>query len=154
MGYATAMLKNPTLAEEIVHEAFLSAFAAWEKFEGKSQRSTWLWSILRNECFQHFRNSKLKYTLSPLEELETIPSGEASAENQLIENTNSQRVEEAMQSLSLVQREILELRLAELSLEEISLMLKLPVSTVKSHVFRDKKALCDFLKEAQVEESA
>ena len=149
MRYAQSMLKDQALAEEVVHEAFLSAFSHWDSFQGNSKRSTWLWSILRNECLGYLRKAELKYEKKGDAELEHLASSEESADILLIKNAESKKIDEALESLSLKQREILELRLSDLSLEEISTLLSLPVSTVKSHIHRAKKQLIQYLQEAK-----
>lgn len=42
-------------AEDLVQETFLAAFQSFDKFEGKSEPKTWLFSILSNKIAEHFR---------------------------------------------------------------------------------------------------
>jgi RNA polymerase sigma-70 factor (ECF subfamily) len=151
MRYANSLLKDEARAEDVVHEAFLSAFSNWDSFHGKSKRSTWMWAILRNECLQHFRKAELRHEKLGEEELATLPTTDDSADVQLIKASEATFVQSALDSLSPKQREILELRLAEVSLEEISDLLAIPTSTVKSHIHRAKKELIRYMKENQNE---
>src|SRR5262249_13932823 len=47
---------NPALAEDVVSEAFLEVWRTAERFQGKSQVSTWLLAIARNKAFQSLRS--------------------------------------------------------------------------------------------------
>lgn len=147
MRYAFSMTKDLAKAEDVVHESFLSAYAHWDSFQGNSARSTWLWSILRNTCLQQFRKSEFKYETLNEEVLVNTPDAEEALDIKLINDSESKQVEQALLRLSAPQREVLELRMADIPLEEISLILKMPVSTIKSHIHRAKKALLQILKE-------
>ncbi|MDE3234476.1 MAG: sigma-70 family RNA polymerase sigma factor [Bacteroidota bacterium] len=46
---------NKEIAEDIVQEAFLSAFQSFEKFEAKSHPKTWLFAIVNNLIAGYFR---------------------------------------------------------------------------------------------------
>jgi RNA polymerase sigma-70 factor (ECF subfamily) len=48
---------NKETAEDLVQDTFLSAFQAMNKFEGKSDPKTWLFSILNNKIADYFRKS-------------------------------------------------------------------------------------------------
>lgn len=151
MRYACSLLRDQTQAEEVVHEAFLSAYSHWDSFKGQSKRSTWLWSILRNECLQHFRKAEFKYEVLGSDEMHNLASDEDTLDVQLVKNAESIRVEQALDKLSPAQREVLELRLADMALDEIAVVLKIPVATVKSHIHRAKKSLIEKLKEGEDE---
>lgn len=53
---ANRLVRDKTLADELVQETFLAALEA--RFEGKSSPRTWLASILRNKAMDHFRRMK------------------------------------------------------------------------------------------------
>ncbi len=46
---------NKELAEDMVQDSFLAAFKSFDKFEGKSNPQTWLFSILKNKIAGHYR---------------------------------------------------------------------------------------------------
>lgn len=43
------------VAEDLVQEVFLQAFEHFQRFEGRSEPKTWLFSILNNKIADHFR---------------------------------------------------------------------------------------------------
>lgn len=59
--FAFAKLGDKALSEDLVQETFISAFKAFDKFEGKSSEKTWLTSILKNKINDHFRSQARKF---------------------------------------------------------------------------------------------
>lgn len=55
--YSWALYKttNKETAEDLVQETFMVAFQSFNKFEGKSDPKTWLFSILNHKIADHFR---------------------------------------------------------------------------------------------------
>lgn len=51
-------------AEDLVQETFLATIRAFDKFQGKSNPKTWLYSILNNKINDHFRNKFRKPYIS------------------------------------------------------------------------------------------
>lgn len=52
------MLKNRTLAEDLMQEAFLTAFAKLRSFRGDSAFSTWLYQIAVNNVLMYLRKGR------------------------------------------------------------------------------------------------
>ena len=55
---ALRMLNNETEAEDVLQETFIKAINSIEKFEGRSNLSTWLYRIAVNESLMHIRKRK------------------------------------------------------------------------------------------------
>ena len=68
-NYALLQLKNKSEAEDVLQDAFLSAYKARDQFEGRSSVKTWLVTILRNKIIDHIRKKK-RESLSSVELLE------------------------------------------------------------------------------------
>lgn len=60
LSWAFYKIGQAEVAEDVVQEAFLSAFNNLDKFEGRSQPKTWLFSILRNKIIDHYRKAYRK----------------------------------------------------------------------------------------------
>ncbi len=56
-SWALHKTSHKETAEDLVQETFLSALKAYDKFQGKSNPKTWLFSILNNKISDFFRNS-------------------------------------------------------------------------------------------------
>ncbi len=57
-AYAFGKVNQKEIAEDLVQEAFLSAFQAYGNFKGASNVKTWLFSILKHKIADYYR---LKY---------------------------------------------------------------------------------------------
>lgn len=68
-SYALYRVEDKPLAEELVQETFVAAFAARDGFSGKSSEKTWVYSILKRKIYDHLRK-KYKETPTPVEKLE------------------------------------------------------------------------------------
>lgn len=56
-NFAVGQLRDPSLAEELVQETFLSALKGQDRFAGQSSVRTWLVGILRHKIYDHLRRS-------------------------------------------------------------------------------------------------
>jgi RNA polymerase sigma-70 factor, ECF subfamily len=52
---ALRLTNNPQEAEEVMQETFISAFRSLDRFEGRSQLSTWLYRIAYNAALMRLR---------------------------------------------------------------------------------------------------
>ncbi len=48
-------INNKEIARDIVQDTFHAAFQSYERFEGRSNPKTWLFSILNNKITDHYR---------------------------------------------------------------------------------------------------
>ncbi len=55
---AYRMMGNPHDAEDVVQDAFLSAYRAWDRFRGEARPSTWLYRITVNAALMRLRKNK------------------------------------------------------------------------------------------------
>lgn len=54
------LVKNRHLSEDLMHEVYIRAFRAYDRFEGKSSEKTWLFSIAKNVAIDHFRKMAVR----------------------------------------------------------------------------------------------
>ncbi|WP_422121890.1 sigma-70 family RNA polymerase sigma factor [Planococcus sp. X10-3] len=136
---AYSFVKERTKAEDIVQDVFIRYYINLEKFEGRSSVKTFLYRITVNECHNHFRSwahRKIELTnkLSPL-----LP-GKDSAEATAMASEKNNEVAGAVGKLPLKYREVLWLHYyAELSVKEISEVLKVSDNTVKTRLARGRR---------------
>jgi RNA polymerase sigma-70 factor (ECF subfamily) len=55
-AYTLLKVQQREIAEDLVQEAFLSAYQSYGKFEGRSNIKTWLFSILKRKIADHYRS--------------------------------------------------------------------------------------------------
>ena len=147
LGYR--MLGNRHEAEDIAQEAFIRAYVNIKSFNQDLKFSTWLFRIATNLCIDRIRKKKPDYYL----DAEVSGTDGLTMYSQL--SSNSPLPEKELESLELqetVQMEILKLPekyrsvivlkyIEELSLNEISEILDMPLGTVKTRIHRGREAL-------------
>src|SRR3954467_7697138 len=128
-------------AEDLVQETYAKALRGFSGFQPGTNFRAWMFRILRNSFLTS--RTGLKSTV-PLEEddEEGISSSEPTPERALIAQADRETVQRALEELSLPFREILLLcEVEEMSYEEISQALGIPIGTVMSRLSRARKAL-------------
>ncbi|MCO5163983.1 MAG: RNA polymerase sigma factor [Mesorhizobium sp.] len=142
---ARGVVRNNSEAEDIVQEAYVSAFAHLASFRGKSSLATWLSRIVLNEALGRLRRTRRAPDLAQ--------SSDLSAEAQIIqfprntatsdpERTMAQRqilqiVERATDNLPDIYRTVFVARVIEgLSIDETAQLLGIRPETVKTRLHR------------------
>jgi RNA polymerase sigma-70 factor (ECF subfamily) len=132
------------LAETLTQECFLKAHRNWASFRGESTALTWLMRIAINLQKDHWRNRRVQFwkqartnAVDVNEAGEWLPSGERSAEQQLLARERVRQVSKVVAELSERQRSIFLLRyVEEMELGEIARATGLSEGTVKAHLSR------------------
>ncbi len=138
------ILNNPTLADDVVQEAFIKAHRDIRRFAGQSQLGTWLYRIAVNQALDTIRKRQrterwLSF-LSPLADDENqpaMPEGHVSPTASIgLENAElRETIFEAMAELTVEHRAVIQLRLIdEMSLEETAKLLRCRPGTVNSRL--------------------
>ena len=142
--FLLASTRDVDLAETLTQECFLKAHRNWSKFRGDSSAMTWLMRIAINLQKDHWRNRRMQFwrhtqvnSVDLDEASEWLPSGESSAEKQLLAREQVKRVWESVKGLSERQRTVFLLRYVdERELSEIAQATGLSEGTVKAHLSR------------------
>lgn len=158
LNIAYRMIGNYDEACDIVQDAFVSAYRSMKSFKGKAKFSTWLYTIVMNLSKNRLKQLKTQLhreqfsldnpVLTNDGQIKVEPaSNEPSALEMLEKRDVQQKVEECINSLDDEFREVLILRdIQGFSYDEISDLLTVPEGTVKSRLFRTRKAVKDCLK--------
>src|SRR5262244_2201608 len=134
-GFFARRLNNPERAEDLTQEAFLAVIRATSRYEPRSLVRTYLCGIALNLLAAERR----KLTSSTSGQSAPEPKTEGTPERVLW-------VRQAMEKLDAPDREILMLReFEELSYSDIAELLRIPVNTVRSRLFRSRLALKSYL---------
>jgi RNA polymerase sigma-70 factor (ECF subfamily) len=142
--FLLASTRDVDLAETLTQECFLKAHRNWSRFRGDSSAMTWLMRIAINLQKDHWRNRRMQFwrrtqtnSVDLDEASEWLPSGESSAETQLLAREQVKRVWESVKGLSERQRTVFLLRFVEeRELSEIAQATGLSEGTVKAHLSR------------------
>lgn len=149
------MVRNRDDAEDLTIEAFAKAFRKLDSYAPTFAFSTWLFKIATNNCIDFIRRQRMK-TLSIDEPVETdsekdfsnnLKANSLDPEERYIREQRQNIMRDFLAKLSEKYRQMIELRFfEELSYQEISEKLNLPIGTVKAQLFRAKELLFDILK--------
>jgi RNA polymerase sigma-70 factor (ECF subfamily) len=137
-------LRDRDLAQSLTQDTFVRAWSARSSFRGDCSISTWLMRIALNLIRDHTRTDRFRFwkqvsqtAVDVSDVSEHIPHHDSSTESRLIAREQLALVWSSVAQLSERQRNIFTLRFVEeLELSEIADITGLPVSTVKTHLYR------------------
>ena len=148
---AYRLLGNRGDAEDLAQETFIRAYRAMASFDLARPLVPWLKRITTNVCLNWLEMQKARpqTTASDLtgadedeDALDRFADPGSTPEQQLTGVEQTQQIRNALAHLPARYRVVVELRhYQDLSYEEIALALNVPVSTVKSDLFRARKRL-------------
>ncbi|TVQ66519.1 MAG: sigma-70 family RNA polymerase sigma factor [Balneolaceae bacterium] len=142
------MVKIHEQIEDIVQESFVKAFSNLDSYNTDYAFSTWLYRIATNHTIDYLRKKKLQTT--SIDEPVTVKdgvmhlqlAGSSETDRNIIKRERKRIITDAIQSLPEKYREVIVMRhIDEMSYQEISEELDLPLGTVKAHIFRARELL-------------
>ncbi len=143
-------------AEEIVQEAYLSAFKHFDSYRGGDARA-WILAIVRNTFYSSLRGRQMvtesfdeeKYGANAYDAPSAAQSElpDTNPESVLLRRQDTRIIEQAIEELPVELREVLVLRsFDELSYSEIAMVVGIPIGTVMSRLSRARRHLAERLK--------
>jgi RNA polymerase sigma factor (sigma-70 family) len=143
------MLRNREEVEDLTQEAFIKAFTSLNRFDNQYSFSTWLYKIATNNSIDHIRKKKLQtFSINrPIESEESdysfeLPDTDLEPDQELIASQRKKMLDDAMNSLPPKYRQVILMRhVDEKEYQEIAKTLKLPLGTIKAHIFRARELL-------------
>jgi RNA polymerase sigma-70 factor (ECF subfamily) len=133
-------------AEDLAQESFVRAYQRLESYDEDRPFGPWVRTLAANLCLNQLkRNRPLQVPLDDERDRAARP-GRASPERHLEAQEAARDVRRAIHELPPHYRVVIELRhFQELSYAEIAAALDLPLSDVKSHLYRARKTLAQRL---------
>ena len=147
-NFAYWLTRDRSEAEDLVQETYVKALRGFSSFQLGTNFRAWMYRILRNTFLTS--RSGLKATMTVPLDLEEnsfdLPIQRETPEEILIDRSNWQLIQNAIEELPVHSREILLLcDLEEMSYREISEALSIPIGTVMSRLSRARKMLQECL---------
>jgi RNA polymerase sigma-70 factor (ECF subfamily) len=142
------VLGNRQDAEDLTQEAFLRAYNKISSYDLSRPFGPWMRTLAANLCYNHLKRARLNRV--PLEdERDTIKDDSKYGPEGVLEiNQEHTALYHAIWKLPDTQRMALELRHFQgLSYQEMAEALKLPLNTVRSHLYRGRQKLAELLEE-------
>jgi RNA polymerase sigma-70 factor (ECF subfamily) len=149
------LVRDQGVAEELSQDAFVKAFAALRSFDPAYKFSNWLLRIAHNVAIDHLRKSRPAVVsfddddAGPDLAIALADGREPSAFDRAVRRDFQEDLEAALARLRPEFRRLVVMRYIEdLSYEDISAVVGLPLGTVKSHLHRARAVLGRLLVES------
>jgi RNA polymerase sigma-70 factor, ECF subfamily len=143
------MLGNTHESEDAAQETFIRAYVNLNSFNLKLKFSTWLYRIATNLCIDRLRKKKPDYYLDAeiagtegLTMYSQLPADTVLPEKEIESMEIQEQIQKEISKLPEKYRAVIVLKyIEELSLNEISEILEMPLGTVKTRIHRGREAL-------------
>jgi RNA polymerase sigma-70 factor (ECF subfamily) len=142
------MLEGRRDAEDLTQESFLRAYRKLKTFDAERPFGPWIRRLAANLCLNHLE--KRRVTRMPLDDErdQAIESALPDPEKHHIRVESQRRVRAAIMELPPEYRAVIELRHYQaMNYAEIAKTLNIPVSDVKSYLYRARKRLAERLRD-------
>ncbi len=145
-NYAVHLTRNKVEAEDLVQETYKKALGSMDKYQQGTNAKAWLFRILFNTFVNELRYGGRRPRQVELEEAmksAAMPSsGAGSLSETPFQSSMGDEITWAVNSLERQQRAVVIMAyLEDFKYEEIAMILKVPVGTVRSRLHRAKKVL-------------
>jgi RNA polymerase sigma-70 factor (ECF subfamily) len=150
-NFARWLTQNREEAEDLVQETYVKALRGFGSFQPGTNFRAWIFRILRNTFLTSRTGLKATMTV-PLEEEQeaTLPGPPDTPETLLLASADQEMVREALEELPVIFREVLLLGdVEEMSYQEISEAVGIPMGTVMSRLARARRALREAVQKKQ-----
>ncbi|MFM8281187.1 MAG: RNA polymerase sigma factor [Bacteroidota bacterium] len=151
-AYILKMVKNIDDADDILQDTFIKAFSALHTYNHSYPFPAWLYKIASNTCIDYFRRKRIRPVpiggLHPDQSTihEIVPDKTIAIDIHIANTETKHELYAAINNLPDRYRECIQLRhFEELSYEEISTKMNLPLGTIKITLFRARKMLLNQL---------
>lgn len=140
-GLCLRLLRTEAEAAEVAQETFLRAYQNLDRYDDSRPFDLWVLTIARNLCLDLLRR-RTKMQTEDVGEHQELPSGEAGLDEQAIARQERQSLEEAMNTLSLDDREVLALYYVQKrTTKEIAQVMNVAPGTIMARLFRAREKL-------------
>jgi len=151
--YLVYITGDKARAEDFFQETWIRVLERGHQYDGKSKFEAWLFAIARHLVIDWQRTKKpqsLDALVDPEREkpLQVADENEPSPFAQVLAQERQGDVQASLEKIPAIYREVLVLRFQEeLQIEEMAGVLSIPISTVKSRLYRGLDALRGALEE-------
>jgi RNA polymerase sigma-70 factor (ECF subfamily) len=143
-------------AEDLVQETYAKALKGFSSFQPGTNFRAWIYKILRNSFLTSRTGLRVTATV-PLNfegDEENLPKVKETPESILLQRSDRELVQQALEQLPVAYREVLLLcEVEEMSYQEISATLAIPMGTVMSRLSRARRALRAVVQTTQVQKT-
>ncbi|PYU63960.1 MAG: RNA polymerase subunit sigma-70 [Acidobacteria bacterium] len=145
--YLAYLTGNKERAEDFFQETWIRVLERGHQYDGKSKFEAWLFAIARHLVIDWQRSKKpqsLDTLTDPAQDhaLQLVNENQLSPLDQVLSQETEENFQASLEKIPAIYREVLVLRFQEeLQIEEMAGVLSIPLSTVKSRLYRGLQAL-------------
>ena len=156
-GFAMALTRNRTEAEDLVQETYLRAMRAFGRLLPDSNLKGWLFAIMRNIRLNQLRSANIRPEFVEIDadgegNWQWLDQAAVDPQTALIQKVEREQVRSAIERLPELYREVVVLRDIEgFSYQQIANILQCPAGTVMSRLGRAREQLRLLLRNWHVE---
>lgn len=148
---ALGYVKQQDEAKDLTQDIFVTIYRRLDRLRDENKFSAWLYQVAINHCRNRYKRLQRRgfFNSQSIDDPDSPLhlSTEDNPEKTLEQKNRNRLLREAIAEMPAAEKEILLLRdIQELSYEEISALLKIPLGTVKSKLNRSRLALKQRLK--------
>lgn len=142
------MLGERREAEDLAQESLLRAYRKLDTFDVNRPFGPWIRRVAANQCLNHLEKRRINQLPLDEERDRAVSRTLLDPETKRIEAEAQDRVRAAIIELPPKYRVVIELRHYQaMSYDDISNALDIPISDVKSHLFRGRRRLAESLRD-------
>jgi len=147
------LVRDPTEAEDLVQETYLRAIRAAHQFQPGTNLRAWLFQILRNTFFTHYKRKGREPEVLDPDVFDRMPntSGKVGMDEHLAGSADGAAGLDLTAALSRLPEDyrsvVLMADLEDFTMGEIATVMGCPVGTVKSRLFRARAILKELLRD-------
>lgn len=131
------------LSKDLAQDTFVKAWLKISSFRAAAKFSTWLYRIAYNTFYDYNRMNKASLIAVESDIAEQLMVSEAKQTDMVMDFTKSLAILSEYEKTAM-----LLFYMEDLTIHEISKIMKCPAGTVKSHLSRGKKRVSEYLKHA------
>lgn len=141
-NFACWLTQDRTAAEDLVQETYMKALKGFSSFRQGSNFRAWMYRILRNTFLTSQAGLRAAVSLDSNADAVAEPATAETPESVLLMRYEQETIQAALTELPVHFREVILLcDMEEMSYQEISVALGMPVGTVMSRLSRARKAM-------------
>jgi RNA polymerase sigma-70 factor, ECF subfamily len=147
--YLLRVVRQPAAAEDLFQQTWLRVVEKIRSFDANRNFDAWLFTLARNLAIDHLRRIQPRSLDEPLSDnasaetaADQLVSGEPLPLDRAAASERARQLAAAIGELPVIYREVLVLRFEEeMKMEEIALVVGMPLSTVKTRLRRSLEQL-------------
>jgi len=143
------LVSGSDVVDDLAQEVFIRAYRSLGDFKGESSLYTWLYKIALNLCRNHYRTRGRRPALEELDEADGaigMEAGGGTPEDDVSRREFWEHLRRGLDELPAEQREaVVFCDLEGMSYEEMAVVMGVPIGTVRSRIYRGRRALQEFM---------